>query len=103
MAPDGDADVCTQFLQQARQYSAADLAVGLDCLATLDLREILSDIKVPCSLLHGSCDRIVPLENAQFLAQKLPVADLQLLEGRGHALPFTAPTEIARVIRRAIS
>jgi pimeloyl-[acyl-carrier protein] methyl ester esterase len=101
--PDGDEETRACYLQQAKQFSAAELAAGLECLAALDVRERLGAIKVPCRVLHGACDRIVPLRSAQFLAEQIPGAELEVLEGHGHALPFTAPAQIARCIASVIS
>jgi pimeloyl-[acyl-carrier protein] methyl ester esterase len=101
--PDGDDETRACYLQQAKQFSAAELAAGLECLATLDLRERLAEIRVPCKVLHGACDRIVPLRSARFLAAQLPLAELDVLEGHGHALPFTAPAKIARCILSVLS
>ena len=96
--PDGDTAARDAYLLQARQFSAPELAAGLDALASLDLRERLGEIRVPCRLLHGDCDRIVPLPSARFLAAQLPHAEFEVLEGYGHALPFTAPARIAQSI-----
>jgi pimeloyl-[acyl-carrier protein] methyl ester esterase len=85
-------------LQQAKQFSAVELAAGLECLAALDVRERLGEIQVPCRVLHGACDQIVPLPSAQFLAGQIRLAELDVLEGHGHALPFTAPAKISRCI-----
>ena len=101
--PDGDEETRASYLQQAKQFSPAELAAGLECLAALDLRERLGEIHVPCRVLHGACDRIVPLGSAQFLAGQIPLAELDVLEGHGHALPFTAPAQIARCIRSVLS
>ena len=59
------------YLQQAKQFSTAELAAGLECLAALDVRERLGEIQVPCRVLHGACDQIVPLRSAQFLAGQI--------------------------------
>ncbi len=96
--PDGGEETRACYLQQAKQFSPAELAEGLDCLAALDVRERLGEINVPCRVLHGDCDQIVPLRSAQFLVAQIPRAELDVLEGNGHALPFTAPAKIARCI-----
>jgi pimeloyl-[acyl-carrier protein] methyl ester esterase len=101
--PDGDERTRRCYLQQATQFSAAELAAGLDALAALDVRERLGEIHAPCRILHGACDQIVPLRSAQFLAGRMPRAELDVLEGCGHALPFTAPGEIARCIASVTS
>jgi pimeloyl-[acyl-carrier protein] methyl ester esterase len=101
-APDGDGETRQSYLRQATQFSPDELAVGLDALASLDVRQRLGEIIVPCSILHGACDRIVPLQSAQFLAARIPHAQLDVLQGRGHALPFTAPAEIAQCVEQCV-
>jgi pimeloyl-ACP methyl ester carboxylesterase len=101
--PEGGAQTRVCYLKQAKQFSAAELAAGLECLAALDMRERLGEINVPCRILHGACDQIVPLRSAQFLAAQTPLAELDVLEGYGHALPFTAPARIARCISSVLS
>jgi pimeloyl-[acyl-carrier protein] methyl ester esterase len=101
--PDGDEETRACYLRQGMQFSPAELAAGLECLASLDVRQRLGEIRVPCRVLHGACDQIVPVRSAQFLAGQIPLAELKVMEGRGHALPFTAPAEIARCIRSVIS
>ena len=101
--PDGGVETRVCYLRQAKQFSAAELAAGLECLAALDVRERLGEIKVPCTVLHGSCDQIVPLHSAQFLAAQIPFAELNVLEGNGHALPLTAPAKIAQCISSVLS
>lgn len=101
--PDGDAETRGCYLQQAKQFSTVELAAGLECLAALDVRERLGEIQVPCRVLHGACDQIVPLGSAQFLAGQIRLAELDVLEGHGHALPFTAPAKISRCISELLA
>jgi pimeloyl-[acyl-carrier protein] methyl ester esterase len=97
-APDGDEETRLSWLRQASGFSAPEMQAGLDCLAALDLRERLEGVGARCRILHGECDRIVPVGSARFLAGRIRGAELEVLAGRGHALPFTAPMEIARAI-----
>ncbi len=99
MAPDGDARMQSQFLQQAQTHTAEQLAAGLKCLGALDMTRQLEAMTLPCALLHGSKDRIVPLKSARLLAAALPHSQLTVFEERGHALPFTVPHEIVQQIR----
>jgi pimeloyl-ACP methyl ester carboxylesterase len=46
--------------------------------------ERLPDITAPTLVLHGTEDRMVPVENARVLAQRIPGAELVLLEAAGH-------------------
>ncbi|RCN55866.1 alpha/beta hydrolase [Acidiferrobacter thiooxydans] len=49
----------------------------------------LAAIRAPCTLWHGTCDRIVPAAVAVALAGALPTARLRLIPGEGHySLPI---------------
>ena len=67
----------------------------------MDLRTRLSAVRCPVRLLHGTADRIIPMQCARYLATHLPSVGLQLVEGCGHALPFTRPRAVAECIVQA--
>ena len=45
----------------------------------------LREIRAPVLVLHGTADRLVDPENARILAAEIPIAELVILEGAGHA------------------
>ncbi len=45
----------------------------------------VSQIAAPTLILHGEDDRVVPVQNARLLAQKIPDARLEIFPGGGHA------------------
>ncbi|MFX1388297.1 MAG: alpha/beta fold hydrolase [Promethearchaeota archaeon] len=51
-----------------------------------DTYERLSDINIPTLILHGTDDKILPVENAKILAEKIPFAELILFENTGHGM-----------------
>lgn len=51
-----------------------------------DAYDRLPDVAVPVLVLHGTEDRVVHAENARVLAERIPDAELVLLEGAGHAV-----------------
>jgi pimeloyl-ACP methyl ester carboxylesterase len=55
-----------------------------DCVAVGDWGFDLHDVNARVALLHGSADRIVPIEHSRFLAQALPNASLSQADGEGH-------------------
>jgi pimeloyl-ACP methyl ester carboxylesterase len=59
----------------------------------------LSAISVPTLVLHGTEDRIVPFANGELLADAIPGADLEVLEGAGHMYPTDAPHADRTVLR----
>lgn len=58
------------------------------------------EVTVPCLVLHGDHDPEVPGREAQALVDRLPDAELVTLEGAGHMVPLTRPTDVAEHVRR---
>ena len=57
----------------------------------------------PTLVVHGAHDRVIPVANAQLLAERIPGARLRILEDSGHLYPTEEPEvddAIARVPRR---
>ena len=50
----------------------------------IDIRHVLPAVRVPTLVLHGSEDKIVPLEVARYTASHIPTARLVELPGVGH-------------------
>lgn len=72
---------------------------GLEILRTSDLREELVAIEVPTLVLHGTEDEIVPLSAGRYLAETLPQARFQFLEGTGHAPFLSCPEQVFQLWR----
>ncbi|MDF7798113.1 alpha/beta hydrolase [Pontiellaceae bacterium B1224] len=62
-----------------------DLVAGLDFLLESDVRASVPDIGIPVQLFHGSEDRIIPVEAAEWLHKNLPDSRLAVYED-GHGL-----------------
>ena len=64
----------------------------------------LKRIEAPTLVVHGSEDRVVPVANAEILAEGIPGARLRILEAAGHLYPTEQPDideEIARFFLEA--
>jgi pimeloyl-ACP methyl ester carboxylesterase len=73
------------------------------CLAFYEAGAEVERIAVPALVVHGSDDRIVPVENGRRLAARLPHADYVELPGYGHDLAQEAPHELAALIDAFLS
>jgi 3-oxoadipate enol-lactonase len=51
----------------------------------------LSRLGAPTLVVHGSADRVVPVENARLIAERIPRAKLRILRECGHLYPTEAP------------
>ncbi|MFD1565168.1 alpha/beta fold hydrolase [Haloarchaeobius amylolyticus] len=63
--------------EPAREAQAA-------AVQSFDVSERLGRVRVPTLILHGTDDRVVPVENARLLEEKLPNSQLELIEGGSH-------------------
>ncbi len=62
-------------------------------------------IKIPCIVIQGTADTLVPKENAYFADKMIAdsLLDVRLLEGADHFIPWSHPEEIVRAIKDLIS
>jgi len=97
--PRTDPDFVRDFVHHARTCPAGSLEGGLAYLAETDLRSAVAGIKTPTLLLHGNMDGVIPAAAATTLAELLPNAKLQSLDGFSHALPFVAKGQLAEAIK----
>ena len=66
-----------------------------------ELAELLPQITTPVTLVNGRHDRVVPLANAEFLAERLPRSRLAVIDA-GHFVWEEAPAEYASIVIEAI-
>lgn len=59
---------------------------GLQYLMKTDLRNIVSEVRVPALLIHGKQDKVVPWQASEWLAERMSKARLKLLVDYGHDL-----------------
>ncbi len=60
----------------------------------------LSSITVPTLVIHGTADPLFPLAHGQVLAEEIPGATLQPVEGAGHGVyRVDWPTIVAAILR----
>ncbi len=79
------------------QPDPVGLDAGLAILRTADLRALLPCLQVPCQVIHGARDRLVPVAAAQFLAASLGTSS-HVLASAGHAPFLSHPEEFRAVL-----
>ena len=65
------------------------------CLLAEDLTPLLPDIVAPTLILAAADDEITPIEAQHLMAERMPDATLQVLEGVGHNMKVEIPDELA--------
>ena len=72
----------------------------LVAMAAMDLRPAGAVIaKVPTRILVGTRDTLTPPRAARQLADAIPGAEVEVIEGAGHMLPLEAPERIVDAVR----
>jgi len=85
---------------------AAELPASLDILmlqmqaiAAHDTSERLAGVSIPTLVVHGSEDQMLPADNGRMIAERIPGARLEMLEGVGHAFWWERPEQVAQMLR----
>ncbi len=66
-----------------------------------ELAELLPTITTPVTIINGLNDRVVPVENAEFLDERLPNSRMSIIDA-GHFVWEEAPLEYASVVLESI-
>jgi pimeloyl-ACP methyl ester carboxylesterase len=67
-------------------------------MSHMDFRKGLASIVVPTTILVGTHDRLTPPRLARALADGIPGAHLEVVDGAGHMLGIEAPARVAEAI-----
>ena len=85
---------------------ARDLPTSLDVMllqvqavAGHDTSKRLGEISAPTLVIHGSEDQMLSVSNAHHIAERIPGARLEILEGVGHAFWWERPERSAQLVR----
>jgi len=71
--------------------------------ANFDVSDRVHEISIPTQIIHGTSDRVVPVENAHLLAEQLPDARLELIDGAPHMLMIEESDRINELVREFVS
>lgn len=66
-----------------------------------DLRPHLEHIRIPTQVVAGSHDGLTYLHVNQEIADRIPSAEIEVLHGLGHMLPWEAPDQVTDLIVQA--
>jgi len=90
-------------LEQRPPASRAGLHQGLEILLHTDLRRELSQLGCPTHWLFGTRDTLVPRSLPVRLAQSLPDARIEQIEGAGHAPFLSHPQATLQALLAAVA
>jgi 3-oxoadipate enol-lactonase len=88
-----------RFLDLSSGITRKGYLSRLRLLREYDLRARLSDIRLPTLFLAAELDHLVPsVEQARYMAARVPGARLQVLEGHGHICLIAPGIDLAELI-----
>ena len=91
-------EVAEAHVDEAMKFESSILLDCLRYLDTTDLRASLNMLRVPCLIVHGARDEIVPFEASQYMDARLDHAQCEIVEGFGHAICEEGATRISPII-----
>jgi len=79
-------DVVEQIIDWRIESDASEQAIAWQsaAVAEFDVADRLDEIRVPALVLHGTDDRVVPVDNGRLLAKGIPNARYHELDGAPH-------------------
>lgn len=87
----------------AQQLAAATRCGWHPALANPELLWRLPRVRCPVTILWGGRDPLIPLAHGRAMAEALPLARLDVLDGVGHLPPVDAPQQVAAAMREAVA
>jgi 3-oxoadipate enol-lactonase len=96
-----DADQWNRFHEIAGMYPApVELIMRqMGAVGRHDTSARLGDVKAPTLVIHGSDDEMLSVDNARILAERIPDARLEILDGVGHLFFWELPERSATLVR----
>jgi pimeloyl-ACP methyl ester esterase len=76
---------------------------ALKILSVADLRDQLPLVDRPVLLIHGEFDTICPASASAYMAERLPMARVEIAKGCGHAPFMTHPAEFNNLVREFVN
>ena len=82
-------EAAQRFQEMMAANDTRRMVPAVEAMKTFDSRPWLKEIRRPTLVIAGAEDKAVPLWHAHMLAQNIPGAQLQIIDGAGHALLWT--------------
>jgi pimeloyl-ACP methyl ester carboxylesterase len=102
-APQAPARLVDLARQRMAQIQPSILQGDFTACNDFDIINQLGDIECPVLVLCGKEDRMTPTRYAQFLADQIRGAALEIIPGCGHMIMLEKPDEVKRIMLRFLS
>jgi 3-oxoadipate enol-lactonase len=96
-----DADAYARFVAIAmrRAVSVPVIMAQMQACAAHDTNARLGQIELPTLVVHGTVDDLLPVQNGRLIAERIPGAQLEILDDVGHLFFWERPQLAAELLR----
>ncbi len=90
-----------EYLEEMMLSASAEGVAGAQLAMSLrpDSKGDLKYLQVPTLVVHGKEDQLIPVSEAEIMAEGIPGAKLELIEGAGHMVNMEEPEAFNEVVR----
>jgi 3-oxoadipate enol-lactonase len=96
-----DADAYARFVAIAmrRAVSVPVIMAQMQACVAHDTNVRLGQIELPALVIHGTVDELLPVQNGRLIAERIPGAQLEILDDVGHLFFWERPRLAAELLR----
>jgi pimeloyl-ACP methyl ester carboxylesterase len=98
-AQNADAYAAFRAIGQERPVAVAVMMEQLSAITRHDTSTRLGALNMPTLVVHGTEDRIIPVENGRMVAGLIPGSRLEILQDIGHLFFWELPERSAELVR----
>ncbi len=98
-----DPEIRRETVDAFGQISARGFRAAVECLPSNDVRDQLGAIHHESLVIVGELDEETPVAYAQALADGLPNARMEILEGTGHLSPAESPHQFNQLVAQFLT
>ncbi len=98
-AADEDAWMAFAAIAERRAVAVTVVIAQMQAIAGHDTSARLPSLRMPTLMIHGTEDRMLPVSNGHMIAELIPDARLEILDGVGHLFFWEQPQRTAELVR----
>jgi 3-oxoadipate enol-lactonase len=98
-AADDEAYAKFRDIAMRRAVAVPVIMQQMQACAAHDTNARLPKIGAPTLVIHGSEDRLLPVQNGKLIASRIPGAQLEIFDGVGHLFFWERPERSAELVR----
>jgi 3-oxoadipate enol-lactonase len=99
LAADEDAFTTFRAIAMRRAVPVPVIMQQMQACAAHDTNARLAQIAAPTLVIHGTEDRLLPVQNGHLIASRIPGARLEIFDGVGHLFFWERPERAAELVR----